>query len=180
MYNIGKHCGRVLLWLLLSEILCLILAFSFAILRAEWVRWLSLICGAAAHVLLMASCGKQIAHADVAAYRSEGVKVSRVKPVLLGICAAVPLWVLWVLLKLNDQSSAFLNIYLLLNAPYIQFHRLMLDGAEPFSAVTTGRQMLMALPPVLTAIAVYVGYQLQYQPEKAALDAQKADGNSLG
>lgn len=180
MRNFGKHLAVCIGWLLISEILCLILAFSFAILRAEWIRWLSLICGAAAHILLMFSAAGKCAHEDIAAYRADKARVSAAKPVLLGIGTAIPLWILWAMLKIMQDSSAALNFFLLLNAPYIQFHRLMLNGAEPFSAVSTGRQIIMALPPICTALAVYCGYRLRYLPEKAAIDAQKAGGNSRG
>ena len=172
MRNFGKHLGTCLLWLLLSEILCLILAFSFAILTAKWIRWLSLICGIAAHLLLMGSVGGKLAHEDIADYRMDHSAVSPIKPLLLGVCTAVPLWILWFILKVMQDSNAALNFFLLLNAPYIQYHRLILAGAEPFSAVSAGKQLLMALPPVLTAGAVFIGYRLRYLPEKAALDAQ--------
>ena len=95
------------------------------------------------------------------------------KPLLLGLCTAAPLWMLWCFLKMQENSSAVLNLFLLLNAPFIQYHRLILDGAEPFSALSAGRQLLTALPPLVTAAAVCFGYQLRYLPEKAALDAQK-------
>ena len=118
------------------------------------------------------SVGGKLAHEDIADYRMDHSAVSPIKPLLLGVCTAVPLWILWVILKVMQDSSAALNLFLLLNAPYIQYHRLILDGAEPFSAVSAGKQLLMALPPVLTAGAVFTGYQLRYLPEKAALDAQ--------
>ena len=109
MRNFGKHLGTCLLWLLLSEILCLILAFSFAILTAKWIRWLSLICGIAAHLLLMASVSGKLAHEDIADYRTDHSAVSPIKPLLLGVCTAVPLWILWVILKIMQEQGKMLK-----------------------------------------------------------------------
>lgn len=173
MLHFWKHYISCLIWLLLSEILCLILAFSFAILSAAWIRWLSLACGVLAHVLLMGNCGRSAAQKDLAVYHTKKRKTSLLQPLLLGIGTALPLVILWLILKCNADSSLMLNLFLLLNAPYIQYHRLILDGAEPFSAVSRTRQLLMLLPPILTCAAVFIGYQFHYQREKAEFDVRK-------
>ena len=156
-------------WLVISELLCLVLSFSFAILHPDWIRWLSLICGAMAHALLMGNAGRNIAAKDTAEYRVSGKRRPVLFSLLLAIGTAIPLWLLWVILTLLRNSSAALNVFLLLNAPFIQFHRLILDGAEPFSAVSAGRQMIMALPPLLTVFSVFIGYQLHYQKTVAEI-----------
>ena len=104
MRHFGKHLSICIGWLLISELLCLILAFSFAILRAEWIRWLSLVCGIAAHVLLMGSCAGKCAHEDIAAYRADGTIISVMKPLLLGLCTTAPLWMLWGFLKMQGEQ----------------------------------------------------------------------------
>ena len=160
-------------WLAVSEILCLVLAFSFAILRPEWVRYLSMLCGVTAHVLLMWSCGQKLSKKDAAEYRISGSRISAKKPVILAVCTAIPLWVFYGILWMNADSSAMLNAFLLLNAPYIQFHRLMLGGLEPFSAVPLMRRILMGIPPVVTAISLLIGYIWNYETETAAISSRK-------
>lgn len=174
MLHFWKHLLRSLAWLLISELLCLILAFSFAILSFPWIRYVSLICGMLAHCLLIASCAKTIAHEDFAAYRA-GAKISPAKPFLLALGTALPLWAIYTVMLLNAESSALLNAFLLLNAPYIQLHRLILNGTEPFSALSSVRQFLCALPPLITAAAFVIGYQRQYLPEKADLAVRSSN-----
>jgi|GEM_PF-2995545 len=180
MLHFGKHYLRCLAWLVVSEILCLILAFSFAILSAEWIRWLSLACGVLAHALLMADCASKSALEDISAYRTTRINTSPLKPILLGIETAIPVFLLWVILKCNQSSSLMLNVFLLLNAPYIQLHRLILNGADPFSALSQTRQILMALPSAATGIFVWAGYHFRYLYEKAELDAQRSGTDSRG
>lgn len=162
MKQIGKNCAVCLVWLLISEIMCLVLAFSFAILRPDWLRWLSMACGITAHILLMGSCAQKIADADAAEYRRSGLRIPRKKPVLLSLFVMLPQIILYLLLWLNAESSAMLNAFLLLNAPFIQLHRLLIGGAEPFSAVPMLQQILMVLPALVTAAAWYSGYTLRY------------------
>ena len=179
MRNFGKHLLSCWLWLLISELLCLILAFSFAILRPEWIRWVSMICGITAHILLMGSCAGKLAHKDIVCYRTERKAIPIIQPVLLGIGTAIPLWLLWGILKYLSDSSAMLNVFLLCNAPYIQLHRVIINGADTFSAVSDLRKILMLLPPVCTAGAVGLGYLFRYLPEKAAIDAKQIRSESL-
>ena len=173
MRHFLKSLLSLLLWLLISELLCLILSFSFAIMRAEIFRWMSLFFGALAHILLMGNAGRNIAAADAAEYRISRKKRPVPFSVGLGICTAIPLWIVYLILHLLRDSGAALNAFLLLNAPFIQYHRLILDGAEPFSALSAGKQLLMALPPLVTATSVIAGYQLHYQKTTAELDASK-------
>ena len=163
MKQFWRSLAYCLGWLTVSEILCLVLAFSFAILRPDWIRWVSMLCGITAHVLLMGSCGQRLAKRDTALFRQSGSRVSAGFPVLLALCTAMPLWILYAILWANADSSAMLNGFLLLNAPYIQLHRLLLNGAEPFSAVPQIRQILMGLPPVVTAVSLYIGYRWNYE-----------------
>ena len=162
MKQFRKSLLSCLGWLAASELLCLVLAFSFAILRPEWIRWLSMGCGITAHVLLMGNCGQALAKRHTALFHQSGTRISSGFPVLLAFCTALPLWILYAILWANADSSAVLNGFLLLNAPYIQLHRLLLNGAEPFSAVPLPRQILMGLPPLVTAASVYIGYRLHY------------------
>ena len=153
-----KHCLCCIGWLFISELLCLVLAFSFAILRPQWIRWLSLICGAAAHIALMGNCAQKVAAEDAAVFRQTQLRIPPYKPLLLAFLTALPLWILYGILWLHADSTAMLNVFLLLNAPFIQIHRLLLDGAEPFSAVPPLRQICMGLLPLITAAAWYIGY----------------------
>lgn len=173
MINFRKSVLTCLGWLLISELLCLVLSFSFAILRPQWIRWLSLCCGILAHCLLMATAGKSCAQPQIAHYRETQQEASPLLPFLLGLITAIPLWLLWGILYLNRDSSAMLNAFLLLNAPFIQYHRLIVDGMEPFSALTAFRQILTALPPIVTAASVIAGYQMHYLPSVAEIRAKK-------
>lgn len=167
-----KSYLRCLLWLVISEILCLILAFSFAILRPAWIRWLSLGCGLLAHCLLMGSCAQGIANDALARNRRGGSRVSAAFSLLLGCCTALPLWLEWVLLFMNADSAGYLNAFLLLQAPFIQIHRVILNGAEPFSQLTIWQKLTMALPPLATLLSVWIGFQTRYISAIATEDAK--------
>ena len=172
MPHFWKSCGICMVWLVISEILCLILAFSFAIINTSWMRWLSLLCGITAHCLLMGSCAQKIAQEDVALYRINRRRVSGRKAILLSCCTVIPGVLLYLLLTCKAESKLMLNLFPLLNAPYIQLHRLLIGGKEPFSAVPAFRRVLMALPPVMTALSFWVGYQVTYIPALAKIDAK--------
>ena len=160
-----------MIWLAISEILCLVLAFSFAIINTSWMRWLSLVYGAAAHCLLIGSCAQKIAMQDAALYRAEHRRISCKKAILLAVGTMLPAVVLYLLLSCLSESRLMLNVFLLLNAPFIQIHRLLIGGREPFSAISALRRILMALPPLVTAAAFYIGYQVTYIPAVAKMDA---------
>ena len=166
-----KSCGIILIWLLLSELLCLVIAVSFAILSASWCRWLGLICGVTAHCLLIGSCAQKIAKEDTARYRLTGKRAGQVKPLLLAVSAAVPAVLLYALLCMLRHSILMTNLFSLLNAPFIQYHRFVFDGAETFAALSVLRRILTALPPLVTAAAFWIGYQVTYIPALARMDA---------
>ncbi|MBQ8920865.1 MAG: hypothetical protein IJ060_01725 [Oscillospiraceae bacterium] len=172
MPHFWKSCGICMIWLVISELLCLILAFSFAIINTSWIRWLSLLCGITAHCLLMGSCAQKIAQEDAALYRISRKRVSQKKPLLLAVFTVIPGVLLYLILMLNADSKLMLNLFPLLNSPYIQLHRLLIGGKEPFSAIAPLRRAVMALPPVITGAAFWVGYQVTYIPALAKMDAK--------
>lgn len=167
MFRFCKSFVRCLIRLLISELLCLILAFSFALIPQSWARWLSLIFVCLAHCLLMANAGSAAADDDLSVYRREQRQTGLLSPLLLGLLSAFPRCLLYVFLRVFAGSSLMLNLFLLLSAPYIQLHRLILNGTEPFSAVSSVRQILMALPPLFTVLSVWFGYILRYAPRLA-------------
>lgn len=162
MFRMRKSYAKSLFWLATSELLCLVLAFSFAILPQLWARWSGLICCLLAHILMLGSCAGSVADEDIAVYRREKREPSIFSPVLLGFLTALPRFLLGGLLWLHADSNLMLNLYLLLNAPYIQIHRQLLNGAEPFSAVSSFRRILICLMPSFTVLSVFVGYRLRY------------------
>ena len=84
MKHFGNHLLKSLLWLIASEILCLILAFSLAILPDHPViRVISLIFGLTAHVLLIANCAQKTAAEDLILYRTEKYQTRILKPLLI-------------------------------------------------------------------------------------------------
>lgn len=167
-----KSYLRCLLWLTASEVLCLVLAFSFAILNAPWIRWLSLGCGLLAHILLIGSCGQNLANDALARYRRNQSRISAIFPLLLGICTALPLWLEWAILLIIPDSTGYLNAFLLLQAPFIQIHRVILNGIEPFAALAVWQKLTMALPPIATVLALFVGFETRYTSAVAAEDAK--------
>ena len=158
-------------WLLISEILCLILSFSFAIMQAEVFRWMSLFFGVLAHALLIGNAGRTLADQDAAAYRQSKIKRPLRFSAALSVLTAAPQWILYGLLHLFSSSTAALNVYLLFNSPFLMYNKMLLNGAEPFSAVSAGKMVLMALPPLITAASVFVGYQFRYRQRIAEMDA---------
>ncbi len=166
-----KHYAYCLIWLLLSEILCLILAFSFAILSHAVMRYLSLFFGLTAYCLLMGSCGQKIAKEHIILYRQTSTVIPLVQPLMLSLLTAIPLWLLYLLLCCNADSTLMLNLYLLLNAQVLQINRLILDGIEPFAVLSLHRKLMMAALTLLPAVAVLIGYLSHYP---AALAQEKA------
>ncbi|MBR6761962.1 MAG: hypothetical protein IKM30_08020 [Oscillospiraceae bacterium] len=166
-----KQYARCLIWLLLSEILCLILAFSFAILSHAVMQYLSLFFGVAAHCLLMGNCGQQIAKEQIILYRQKGFVTPISQPLLLSLLTAVPLWIQYLLLLSYADSTLVLNLYLLLNAPVLQINRLILNGTEPFAALSLLRKLMMAALTLIPSAAVLIGYLSHYP---AALAEERA------
>jgi hypothetical protein len=83
--------------LLLSELLCLVLAFSFAILRASLLtEMLSLLCGMLAHILLIGNCACDIADSDASHSHSEQHTVR--KPILLAAALMLPAYLSYLIL----------------------------------------------------------------------------------
>ena len=173
MNHFGKHLMHGILWLIASEILCLILAVSLAILRDHPViRLIGLVFGITAHVLLIWNCAQKAADEDTALYRRSGSRSRLLKPLLIGLILMIPAYLTYLLLAANPESVLMLNLFPLLNAPFLQIYRYLINGAEPFSAIAQGRRILMLLPPVLTAIAYVTGYITRYFPAVAAFDAR--------
>ena len=169
----GKHLLHGMLWLLASEILCLILAVSLAILRDHAImRIIGLVFGITAHVLLIGSCAQKAAGDDAVIYRTEGKKSKALKPVLISVLLTVPAEITYFLLCLHPESILLLNLFPLLNAPFLQIHRFLIDGTEPFAAIAAVRRHLMAFPPVITAVSYAAGYAMRYLPAAAGFDAR--------
>ena len=177
MKQYGKHLARLLLWLLLSEIFCLVLAFSFALLGGSvLLRLAGMLCEITAHVLLMYNTAQKTAEDDLRRYRQTGAAMPRRKPLLLAVCGMLPAWLLCLLLTLFRDSVMMQNMFLLLNAPFIGLYQLLFDGHEPFSAVPPMRRLLTALPPLLTGAALLAGYLPHYRRGVAAYHARSSRG----
>ncbi len=171
MPHFWKSCGTVLIWILISELLCLVVAFSFAIMSAKWIRFLSLLCGLTAHCLLMGSCAQKISQQDAAHYRITGERTAQTKPLLLALCALLPGTLTYLMLPLNPHSILAMNLFPLLNSPFIQVYRLIFQRDETFAALSPVRRMLAALPTLVTGAAIWAGYQIAYIPALAKMDA---------
>lgn len=158
-----KHLGSCLLRQLLSEILCLVLAFSFALLgHAMPLQLLQTVCCLTAHILLTADGAAKISADDRRTERLSGQTIPPGKPLLLSLSAVLPAFLLYLLLHIFRSSVLMQNLFLLLNAPFIGIYRLLFNGAEPFSAVSKTAQLLTALPPLLTAAAFLTGYYRRF------------------
>ncbi|MBP0968402.1 MAG: hypothetical protein J5722_12265 [Oscillospiraceae bacterium] len=177
MKQFGEHLVRLLLWLLLSEVFCLVLAFSFALLGGALpLRIAGMLCGITAHVLLMYSTAKRTAEDDLRTYRQTGNAMPRRKPLLFAVCGMLPAFLLYLLLMLRRDSVLMQNLFLLLNAPMIGLYRLLFGGHEPFSAVPLLQRLLTAFPPLLTGIALLAGYLPHYRRGIAACHARSSRG----
>ena len=173
MNHTGKHMLRAMLWLLGAEILCLILAFSLAILPDHpAVRIIGLLFGITAHILILGSCAQRADAEDVIIYRTSKVKTKIGKILLIAAVLMLPSYITYLVLNLNPDSVLMLNLFPLLNAPFIRIYQFLTGGKEPFSAVSSAARALMALPPLITGTAYAVGYYSRYLPAVAALDAR--------
>lgn len=162
MSRFFKNCARCLIWLLLSEILCLVLAFSFAILPQAAMRYLSLFCCLAAYILLMGNCGQNIAKEHLVLYRQERTEIPLWQSLLMSLVSALPLYLLYAVLWILPDHIAYLNTYLLLNAPVLQILNLILNGAETFSALSSMQRLWIGLLPLIASASVFVGYLTCY------------------
>lgn len=169
-----KSLFQCLAWLLVSELMCLVIAFSFALLPSEGWRWVSMICGILAHCLLMLHAGKEAANRYLIEVRTGGNPPKKITPFLLALLTALVLWIFYAVLWVKADSKSYLNVFLLLNAPFIQLHRLILNGAEPFSALESKRQILMGLPPIATVLSVLIGYTISWLPGIEEIRARQA------
>lgn len=168
-----KDTARCLVWLLLAEIMCLVLAFSFAILPQAAMQYLSLFCCLLAYVLLMGNCGMNIAKDHVVLYRQQREEIPLWRPVCMSLLTAVPLLILYGVLWVIPEHIAYMNIYLLLNAPVLQILNLILDGAETFSSLSAMQRLWMGLLPFVSSAAVFVGYMLHYPKHLAEEKVQR-------
>jgi hypothetical protein len=162
--SFGKCFLQCLAWLLISVMMCMLLAFGFALISGDFWQLLGLVCCALVHCLLMAHAGKTVAERCLFECRTGGDKPMRDISLLLGVCTALPLWAIYSVLWILPDSVPYLNAFLLMNAPFIQIHKLILHGAEPFSAVDTTHRIYMALPPVATMLSVIIGFQIKWRP----------------
>ena len=175
MYHFGNHLLRAIFWLFLSEILCLILAFSLAIFRSAAIsRIFGLLFGITAHMLLIGNCGREIAGTDAKRYRTAQKPVSFCQPLLLSLFLMLPSCITYGILCLHADSILCLNIFPLLNAPFIQLYRLLIGNKEPFSAITQIRRIFMAFPPLLTALSFLIGYEMHYLAETAKIRTSRS------
>lgn len=173
MKHFGKHLLKSLLWLIASEILCLILAFSLAILPDHPVmRVIDLLFGITAHILLIANCAQKAASEDLILYRTSKYRTLILKPLLIAILLTLPSYLSYLLLSANPESILMTNLFSLLNAPFIRIYQLLRGDAETFSAVSSKSKIIMALPPVLTAAAYYISYHLRYHSGIAEYDTR--------
>ncbi len=162
MSRLMKNTARCLVWLLLSHIMCLVLAFSFAILPQAAMRYLSLFCCLITQALLMGNCGVNIAREHLALYRTERKIVPKWEPLTMSLLVAVPLLMLYLLLWLMPDSVPYFNIYLLVNAPTVQIINLIVQGKETFGALSAVQRLLMGLLPLVPSLATLGGYLLHY------------------
>lgn len=173
MIHFWKHLLHGFLWLTASEFLCLILAVSLAILHDHpFIRVIALLFGIAAHILLIGSCAQKAAGEDAAAYRTAGIRTKPYKPLLIGIILTIPAYFTYLLLAVNQESILMLNLFPLLNAPFIRIYKFLIADTEPFAAIDTSRKVQMLLPPVITALSYFIGYLSRYLPAAAAADAR--------
>lgn len=169
MIHFWKHLLHGILWLCASEMLCLILAVSFAIIgNAAAIRIIALIFGVTAHILLIGSCAVKAAAEDAAFFRAAKTRTKIRKPLTIALILLLPAILTYILLTFNSSSVLMLNLFPLLNAPFIGIYYYLIGGAEPFSAVSSINRILMAFPPVLTAAAYLSGYYFRYLPEVSA------------
>ena len=170
MQHFRKHLTACMIRLLLSELLCLVLAFSFAILRASLLtEMLSLLCGMLAHIQLIGNCACDIADSDASHSHSEQHTVR--KPILLAAALMLPAYLSYLILFFQAESILWLNLFPLLNAPFLPVYRLLIAGTEPFSAISQTRRILMLLPPLITGISFFAAYRVRLITRKARADA---------
>ena len=156
----------------MKKLLCLVLAFSFAIIRAAvWRRIVSLLCGLSAHILLMKTCAENTAAADCKTERLSGKQFTVKTPVLLSLALMLPAFVTYLLLLLHPDSVLMINLFPLLNAPFLQIYAFLRGENELFSHLPKAVQILYAVPPLVTGLTFFLSYEskkIRIQAEESA------------
>ena len=172
MPQFAKHFRTLFVWLILSEILCLVLSFSFAIIGKNWMQYISLACSLAVHLLLMASTAQKIANASLIQYRRTKYRISILFPSFLGLLTAavqeIPYGLLWIF----PNSVAYRNIFPILQSPFLQIQKMIFGDAETFAELLPLIKFLSALPPIFTALTVIFSFEIRYRNGVATEDAK--------
>lgn len=152
--------------LLLSEILCLFIAFTFAALSSSFflAKPCSVLCTTAIHVGLMIDYASKMAKRDHLQEHCFREPHQTARPLFLALAVAAPLLLLWLGLlacKLFDLGD-FLPAYRLLNAHFFQaiFY---ITGDVQLSDLSFLRLGCCALTCLVPAITVFAAYLYKYR-----------------
>ncbi|MCI5817164.1 hypothetical protein [Ruminococcus sp.] len=157
--------------LLLSEILCLFVAFSCAMLAVSLpaAKWFSILCTTGIHLGLMADYAVKIARRDRVEERRFQLPHRQSRPFWMGLASVAPLILLWGLLMLCRLCSLgdFLPAYRLLNAHYFQLLNL-LTGSGTLGDVSMGRLLLIPVFFLVTFLCIVGAYWAGYSGKSAS------------
>ena len=160
--------------MLLSEILCLFVAFSCAMLAVSVpaAKWFSLLCTTGIHLGLMADYAVKIAKRDRVEERRFQQPHRQSRPFWMALASISPLLLLWVLLLLCRIGSwgDFLPAYRLLNAHYFQLLNL-LTGSGTLADVSLWRLCVIPLCFLVTFLCIVAAYWVGYSG-KSTTDMQ--------
>ena len=160
--------------MLLSEILCLFVVFSCAMLAVSVpaAKWFSLLCTTGIHLGLMADYAVKIAKRDRVEERRFQQPHQQSRPFWMALASISPLLLLWVLLLLCRIGSRgdFLPAYRLLNAHYFQLLNL-LTGSGTLADVSLGRLCVIPLCFLVTFLCIVAAYWAGYSG-KSTTDMQ--------
>ncbi len=168
-----KYLGKLLLWLLLSEIMCLFLAFSFAIIGGKIAAWLGQCCNLTAHLLLLTYAASNLARDSVADYRRNHCRIRTISMFLLAFWVAFPQWLLTTFFLCTDNESLIRNLFPSAEAMFLQIHVTILQSIPTGNDFFSWQLLMLYLPPLVTVFSVFFGFSIPYGRWLAAEDAKR-------
>lgn len=162
-----KDYFKILGFVLLSEVLCLFIDLTLAFSPSVVMRIVTIVCTMGILVGLMAQAGHSIGTADRKLLKQDENVVKPAKPLLLGMTAAMPFLILWIILllaKLGSIDGGFYRVYKLLCAPFLQVCNLICDDVTAQSIPVWG-MVVLALCSLVPYLAVVISYRMTLRGE---------------
>lgn len=164
-----KDYFKILGYLLFAEILCLFLNLTLAFSASAVMRIVTVVCTVGILIGLMAQAGYSIGTSDKKLRKANEHAVKPSKPLFLGVAAAMPFQLCWMLLllaRLGGIDGGFYRIYKLLCAPFLQVCNLICSDVDA-AAIPVWGMVVLALTSLVPYAAVVISYRMTLHGKSA-------------